>query len=437
MAGVIKKDDLFVVNRDGVDYCVEWELLHRPIHLHEELPKPMPWEGRDDVWHLRNLSAVTNIHHPTLEVHNYDVIYDIEGNEIGVEDISKEDSGGEYIICGATARFGGPRLIELGPETNTSGITDFNNMFYRFQFRGDGGLKHIDVSSGTDFTGMFKLCMFEDLQASWDAIAKWDVSNGVTFDRMFHDADAPDTVDFSGWNMSKAENLQYMFSASDAKKLGISGWDVSNVTNFSGMFSAGKFTNQEDLTAWDLNKATNMDYMFHDTVWYWNDLSSWSPPLITKRPDRFGMFSEHKPENEPCWNDCKDGTAVEQRQPFTELAYDGPFDYETPNRQYFWVELSKITADQKASLLSLVGKKIHFRCVTVPYDCGEWWTDDSQGWPNGYEPNTNCTDFVETVQNVIESSTHLKIEIENIILYNTLYESEDCPVTIKVEPLMP
>ena len=113
-------------------------------------------------------------------------------------------------------------------------------------------LNHIDVSEVTNMYALFSCddfyfgLKYEDLNPD---ISKWDVSN--------------------------AENMQYMFYGDENFNKDISNWDVSNVKNMSGMFWSCKNFNQ-DLSSWDVRKVENMYCMFNRCKNFNKDLSQWN-----------------------------------------------------------------------------------------------------------------------------------------------------------------
>ena len=107
-------------------------------------------------------------------------------------------------------------------------------------------------------------------------------------------------IDISGWNVSNAESMQYMFfECSELKSVGdISSWDVSKMTNMSYMFAFCKKFNQ-DISNWNVSNVTNMYSMFYDCKLFNQDLSGWNVSNVTISYNMFyncPIKEEYKPK---------------------------------------------------------------------------------------------------------------------------------------------
>ena len=70
-------------------------------------------------------------------------------------------------------------------------------------------------------------------------LSGWDVSNASDLSYMFFDCSSLSSLDVSGWDVSSASSLFSMFSGcSSLTSLDVSGWDVSSDSYFDGMFSS-------------------------------------------------------------------------------------------------------------------------------------------------------------------------------------------------------
>ena len=96
-------------------------------------------------------------------------------------------------------------------------------------------------------------------------------------------------IDISGWDVSNATNMAYMFyMCKELKSVGnISGWDVSNVTYMSSMFYSCTYFNQ-DISSWDVSNVIGMSYMFAWCESFNQDLSNWN---VSKVRYRGGIFT--------------------------------------------------------------------------------------------------------------------------------------------------
>ena len=97
-------------------------------------------------------------------------------------------------------------------------------------------------------------------------------------------------IDISGWNVSNAESMQYMFfECSELKSVGdISGWNVSKVTDMGVMFfKCEELESVGDISKWDVSKVINMSYMFAFCKKFNQDISSW---YVTNVTDMKYMF---------------------------------------------------------------------------------------------------------------------------------------------------
>ena len=96
----------------------------------------------------------------------------------------------------------------------------------------------------------------------------------------------------SEWNVSKVENMYYMFCNS-AFNGDISRWDVSNVKNMSGMFELSGFNS--NISDWDVSNVEDMSYMFYKTNFNGN-ISNWDVSNVNYM---VGMFINCPLQNNP------------------------------------------------------------------------------------------------------------------------------------------
>ncbi len=92
-------------------------------------------------------------------------------------------------------------------------------------------------------------------------------------------------------NTSCITDMSYLLIDTDTDfNQDISAWDVSKVTNMNGMFfHASKFN--KDISKWNVSNVTNMSYMFtHAFAFKGHDLSKWNVKKVT---EHYFFFSDH------------------------------------------------------------------------------------------------------------------------------------------------
>ena len=98
----------------------------------------------------------------------------------------------------------------------------------------------IDPSSITDMSHLFDMSLKKLIKYSLKNvnfnISDWDVSKVENMEYMFYDCKKFD-CDLSKWNVSKVKNTSSMFALCyKFKGKGLENWNVSNVENMEGMF---------------------------------------------------------------------------------------------------------------------------------------------------------------------------------------------------------
>ncbi len=110
------------------------------------------------------------------------------------------------------------------------------------------------------------------INMTYNATDSPDLSNIKSLKGMFSGTTITD-VDLNGWDVSKVENMEYLFSGSLFNG-NIDQWDVSNVKDMNRMFTGSSFNGKVD--QWDVSKVENMEFMFADTSDFNNDISNWN-----------------------------------------------------------------------------------------------------------------------------------------------------------------
>ena len=185
----------------------------------------------------------------------------------------------------ATSSFnngGSPSISAWTPTSLTSTFGMFNGAN---NFNQDIG--NWDVSTITDFSGMFLLSAFNNggspSISAWtintstnvnmyitfgitpfnQPIGSWDVSKVITMREMFRSSGAFNQ-DISSWNVSGVTDMSLMFYNATAFNQNIGGWNVKNVNNFTGFMSGKTFTDYS---------TTNLDAIYNG----WSSLPSVKP----------------------------------------------------------------------------------------------------------------------------------------------------------------
>ena len=84
-----------------------------------------------------------------------------------------------------------------------------------------------------------------------------DVSNVTDFSEIFKNCRKIETIDISGWDISNADSLEYMFASCNSLYyiIGLSDLDVSKVNYFDYMFCMCSSIKQLDLSNWKIDTA--------------------------------------------------------------------------------------------------------------------------------------------------------------------------------------
>jgi hypothetical protein len=124
-------------------------------------------------------------------------------------------------------------------------------------------------------------------------LAYWDVSAVTDFTGVFRNMAAFDQ-DLSAWVMSSAVNLNYMFHNAVVFNNGgsdlIQNWDVSSVTSMSYTFAGqhGSFMAfNQPLGSWDVSSVTTMANMFQYCSNFNQDLGAWQLDSLTRTDAMF------------------------------------------------------------------------------------------------------------------------------------------------------
>ena len=195
---------------------------------------------------------------------------------------------------------------------DVSAITDMSRLFYlKTTFNQD--ISAWNPVSVTNMSSMFELAAsFNRDISGWDTGAVTNMSkmfkNSIAFNNggvaldwsdtsevtdmnnMFYNSAADAfNQDISAWDVRKVTNMSYMFYKTDDFNQDISDWDTRAVTNMQGMFhSAVDFNNGGVALDWsDTSKVTTMNQMFKDADTFNQDVSGWNTGAVTTMSQMF------------------------------------------------------------------------------------------------------------------------------------------------------
>ena len=150
---------------------------------------------------------------------------------------------------------------------DTSKVTTLYAMFhYCISLQEVKGIGTWDVSSVTNMEQVFRNCR----KLEYLDVKDWRPSSCTTFISMFSDSTANTgamtlkDLDVSQWDMSSAQNINYMFyGCGQLTDLDLSAWDVSNVTTMYHTFADCFKMENYNFSGWDTSKLTVMDGIFN------------------------------------------------------------------------------------------------------------------------------------------------------------------------------
>jgi len=133
----------------------------------------------------------------------------------------------------------------------------------------DADLNFIDVSKIDDMS-----FLFDRLNPGKIDVSSWDVSNVEMMQGMFAHCENFD-ADLTGWDVSKVKTFRWMFEdCKQFKGVGLKDWNVKNADSLGRMFSGCEEFN-EDISGWDISDAKNISSMFAQCKSFNQDLSNW------------------------------------------------------------------------------------------------------------------------------------------------------------------
>ena len=194
-------------------------------------------------------------------------------------------------------------MFDTDPKlTEVIGIADWNtcnNKTIDYMFYGCQSLKTLDLSGWKtgNVTRMAMTFMYCTKLETVEGTENWDTSNVTFMYGMFFDNKSLKSLDVSTWKTGKVTNFASMFSTSSPnagdipiEELDVSGWNVSAATDLSYMFYGCGKLKKLDMSGWDVSKVTTTYHMFTDCHSLESlDFSGWNPVSLTNAN---GMFND-------------------------------------------------------------------------------------------------------------------------------------------------
>ncbi|WP_075344006.1 BspA family leucine-rich repeat surface protein [Tenacibaculum agarivorans] len=167
-------------------------------------------------------------------------------NRAGKEKLITIEQWGTNKWTGLDFSFYGCSNLELNTD-DVPDLSEATSLGFAFQNASSftdakDKLKDWNVSTITDFAGMFQ---------------------GTAFNR-----------NISGWNMQAADNISLMFYQNTVFNQPIGSWTFNNLTKCEGVFWEATSFNQ-DLSNWDVSKVTIFNLMFSGATSFDQSLASW------------------------------------------------------------------------------------------------------------------------------------------------------------------
>lgn len=188
-------------------------------------------------------------------------------------------------------------------------IIDFGNFGTALWTLNDDGV--LTVGSGS-YTQKPEYDFFWGMDLPW-----WDYRNQIkhidgtapfiatgSYAELFDHLDNLETVDLSGWDISKVTSLSRMFEeCKKLKSINIANWDTSNVTNMEAMFLLCESLETLDIANWKTSKVTNLGGMFeHCHKLKSIDLSQWDTSKVERMTYLFDRCYALESLNISNWN---------------------------------------------------------------------------------------------------------------------------------------
>jgi len=252
------------------------------------------WESMAYAFYgARNLQVTTTEAPNLSQVSNLNSMF--RNTESFNQDLSSWDVSGvssAYEMFAGAKAFNGS-LAGWEPGAALTNGCDLGGMFRETEvFNQD--LSSWDVSKVSSMYELFaKSRAFNGSLAGWEPGAA--LANGCDLGGMFRETEVFNQ-DLSSWDVSKVNSMYEVFARSRAFNGSLAGWEpgvaLTSGCNLGAVFRGAEAFNQE-LSSWDVSKATNMYGMFEEAKVFNGSLVGWQPGVaLLGGCDLGAMFRE-------------------------------------------------------------------------------------------------------------------------------------------------
>lgn len=145
-----------------------------------------------------------------------------------------------------------------------------SNISYMFNnFAGNIDITNLLFTSADSAEYMFASANLDGIKGLQ---TKNPVPNTINYTRMFNNAVITGELDLSAWNVDKATNMYFMFDSISCERLNLSNWKTTNVTNMSYMFGSSRGPSELIIPDWDMTNVTNASNLFGYSSMYTTNL---------------------------------------------------------------------------------------------------------------------------------------------------------------------
>lgn len=178
-------------------------------------------------------------------------------------------------------------FIDISGWHVTNTCTTIYNCFYMCC-----SLQYLDIPNDWDLSGINSASAINNLFTRCfslkriTGISNWNLNGSqyLTASSLFSECYSLETLDISGWNVSKITNFNSMFNGCiSLKALDVSNWDTSAATTMSYMFYNCRSLTSLDLSNWNTNNVTNLGNIFSNCISLTTvgDISNWNTSKVT------------------------------------------------------------------------------------------------------------------------------------------------------------